>query len=163
MAPEDEQTQETAKPATEKVRLLETCLSSALFFLLFLLVSNVCVLIVARDINDAACRSALTRAAQEAYAGRDRRFIVEQALTGLKLRGTNSLFVDTPEFVEYKDTTMADGRHSLQMRTRVFARLPAPFLMPNAPFNSVGQLSISQVYQVGVKKPRQKADGDVAK
>jgi hypothetical protein len=161
VAPDIESKAETGKGATENARLVDSFLSTALFLLLFLLVANVSVLIIARDTNDAACRAALAVAAREMSAGKEKSSIVKEALDVLRLRGSNSFFVQPPEFVEYKDTAMSDGRHSLEMRTRVLARVPAPFLMPNAPFNSDGQLSISGVSQVGLKKARhQKALGD---
>jgi len=161
VAPDSESKADDGKPPSEtvapvgKTRLVDSFLSTGLFLVLFLLVANVSVLLIARDTNDSACRAALSVAASEMAAGKDKSSIVRDALDVLKSRGSTSFFVQPPEFVEYKDTATADGRHYLQMHTRVLARVPAPFLMPpNAPFNGDGQLSISGVSRVGLTRIR---------
>jgi hypothetical protein len=148
-----ENTAASKPPETEKPHILEWIVSTGLFLLLCLLVSNVCVLVVARHSNDDACKAALTGARKAQQEGQGREAVMQAALLGVQTCSPSSALISHPEFVEFKDYRLR-GRRAFRIRTRALARVPAPFLMPNAPFNQDGQLSVSRTYELEVEPAR---------
>lgn len=129
--------------------MFEICISSILFVVLLLLVSNVSVLAIANRYNDLACQIALKMAGAAVIDGRDTYGVMEAARSCLE-NAPNSFFVTRPECIEFKDATKPEGGRMVRIGTRSLARIPAPFLMPNAPINSQGQMSFSRTYQMDI-------------
>jgi hypothetical protein len=147
--PSDKQTPNST-PETDKPHLVETVISTALFLTLCLLASNVCVLVIARHSNDNACKTALTWAKKALAEGRGKEAVMQAALLGVQTCSPSNALISHPEFVEFKDLKRS-GHRSLRIRTRALARVPAPFLMPNAPFDRDGQLSVSRTYELEIE------------
>lgn len=146
---------ESANTSAESPKV-DKVLSLALFFVLFLLVANVSVLISAQVLNDTACSKAMAFAKRGVHNGHRPEAVMRLAAFGVEKTPT-SFLVSSPEFIEFKDGEK-NGKRSLLIRTRALAKIPAPFLMPNAPFNENGQLSVSRTYEVELApEPGQKA------
>lgn len=139
---------ETPKPQAEQPRVLDGIMSLALFIILFLLVANVSVLISAQVLNDAACNKAMAYARRGVLDGHRPEAVMRLAAVGVE-RTPTSFLVSSPEFVEFKDG-YKNGKHSLRIKTRALAKIPAWFLMPNAPFDQHKQLSVSRTLEVEV-------------
>ncbi len=140
---------EAKKESAEPPRIADTCLSIALFLLLFMLVANVSVLISAQCLNEAACRAAITWAKRGVIEGHRPEAVMRLASIGVESSTPTSFLVSHPEFIEFKDG-YKNGKRAIRVRTRALAKMPAPFLMPNAPFNQNGQLSVSRTYELEI-------------
>jgi hypothetical protein len=131
------------------LHVFEICTSTVMFVIMLLLVSNVSVLAIASHYNDLACQIALRTAGNAVVDGRDTYGVMEAAR--LCLQGApRSFFITRPEFIEFKDAKKPTGGRIVRIGTRSMARIPAPFLIPNAPINSDGQMSFSRTYQIDI-------------
>lgn len=137
---------------TDKHQVVELCISTALFIIMFMLAANVSVLVAARRSTDEACRLALLKAKRAAEDGQSRQEVMHAALAGVNTCGPGGFLVRHPEFVSFRDGHH-DGKRALIVSTRALVRIPAPFLMPNAPFNQDGELSVARTLLLEVEPP----------
>lgn len=143
----------------EKHRLAELCVSTALFLVLLMLTANVSVLITAQRTADEACRAALIWAQQAATEGRSKEGVMHAALAGLNTCGPSGFLVKRPEFVDFRDYRKGSKR-TLRVRARALAKIPVPFLLPGAPFNQDGELSLARTYELELDcQSEHKAEG----
>jgi hypothetical protein len=128
----------------------ERALGVGFFGLLVMMVGNIGVLLLVWQYNDTACRAAVLAAAEAILAGDDKTSVMRSALVGLNKCAPGGYFIERPIFTQFKDENTRGGR-SLRIETTALARLPAPFLMPNANFGQDGRLPVSRsyVFQIG--------------
>ena len=146
-----------AKKPSEEPQLVDNALSLALFIILFFLVANVSVLISAKVLNDAACTNAVAKAREGMMDGQRSEAVMHMAVSGVENTPT-SFLVSMPQLTEFNYGTR-NGKRALRIATSALARIPAPFLMPNAPFNSDGQLQVSRAYEIEISPQPVKKSG----
>jgi len=136
-----------------KHSVLEIAVSAGLLCVLVLLAGNVFVLCENCAYNDKACKGAVLSAANALISGLGGNDVRKAALLGLNDNSGGGFCVDHPEFTKFRDVE-EHGTRALEIQTRVLARLPAPFLIPNIKLEAGGRLPISRTYrlQIGPNK-----------
>ena len=129
-----------------KETVWDLAISVGFLGLMALLAGNIGVVAMARQYNDAACKSAVSAAAQAAVSGEDNNGVMRAAMIGLNNCAPGVFFVAHPIFTKFKDET-ANGGRSLRIETTALVSVPAPFLMPNAVLGQDGRLPVSRSYE----------------
>jgi hypothetical protein len=110
-----------------------------------MMMGNMAVLLLVWQYNDTACRAAVTAAGEAVLEGKDTRAVMNEALSGLNKSAPAGIFVEPPMFTQFKVENTKRGE-ALRIETTALARVPAPFLMPNANFEHDGRVPMSRSY-----------------